>query len=272
MLLVWLVTIFLTNEVRAAIGEFAGFYTGTYSGDDSGPWSVRIDENGIVKGTVYSSEDRRSYGVTGSINAGGAFTAIAGSTTTGATFSGRISTQGGLTGDWRNKRFNERGMFSGRRTELLRTDKRNRRIVYSAIDRTVATFKACGGSWSHEEGKARLTDLNGNTYTGPGFAAVTFRFASPYRLVTGYIESSTGWYIIVDGGPGSVLRYHEFGHVFQFITKQPEPTNEPDLIRWENQAQYYGALLTNHFGRRGDIAVTTAIDYLFRITGVTCRR
>ncbi|MDU0352861.1 hypothetical protein RS130_02015 [Paraglaciecola aquimarina] len=109
----------------------SGVFSGTFSGDDSGTFGLlleaqRIDlgdfgdnlpRTGVTSAVVYSSVEEELY-VTG-FGAGLSFDSslavIAGSVNSGAEFSGNLTDNNMLAGNWRNDIYAESGTFSGER-------------------------------------------------------------------------------------------------------------------------------------------------------------
>ena len=99
------------NNLRAAIlGILSGNYSGTFSGDASGTWTIVIDSSGNISGTAVNS-DSSTAAVTGTVGSNGI--AIMGIVATGATFSGTITITGQVSGTWVDTSAGESGTFSG---------------------------------------------------------------------------------------------------------------------------------------------------------------
>ena len=99
------------NNLRAAIlGILSGNYSGTFSGDASGTWTMVIDSLGNINGTAVNS-DSSTAAVTGTVGSNGI--AIMGVVATGATFSGTITLTGQVSGTWVDTAAGENGTFSG---------------------------------------------------------------------------------------------------------------------------------------------------------------
>lgn len=101
-----------------AQADYAGIYSGTFSGDDSGPWAVHVDANGSVSvntiGGLVSAQAGPAV-LWGSVDAQGDFAATAGTTALGATFLGSIDQAGLTTGAWSNSGSAQTGLFTGQR-------------------------------------------------------------------------------------------------------------------------------------------------------------
>jgi hypothetical protein len=104
----------LTGDNEANPSIFAGTYSGTFAGDDSGTFTVVVDPAGHITGSGVSREDG-PFDIAGTVNSQGAVELVAGTATTGATFAGTISAAGEMSGTWENRFFGERGTFTGRR-------------------------------------------------------------------------------------------------------------------------------------------------------------
>lgn len=93
-LLVMIVTLSCSSDDSSDSGEpieFAGSWSGTFSGGDSGVWSAIINEDGTVTGDAFSSAAQESLPLNGTIATDGEFRATAGTAENGATFSGTFT-------------------------------------------------------------------------------------------------------------------------------------------------------------------------------------
>ncbi len=88
----------------------SGSYSGSFSGGDTGIFSMMIDNDGIITGTGLGSDDEK-FSITGTVNSDG--TAAAGSATTGADFSMNINRNGTISGTWVNATFGVNGSLTG---------------------------------------------------------------------------------------------------------------------------------------------------------------
>ena len=95
-------------------GYYAGTYSGTFRGDDSGTWSVDILPNGAIVGTAFSNVLNSDVAVSGSLQADGRLTFASGGTATGATFSGTVTGDFKTSGTWTGAGVD--GTFSGQQT------------------------------------------------------------------------------------------------------------------------------------------------------------
>ncbi len=91
---------------------YAGSYAGTFSGDDTGSFDLQIMPNGMMIGTG-TSNSGGIFSISGHLGTDGTLTFATGSTSTSATFSGKIDTSGALSGTWKNA--GETGKFSAQR-------------------------------------------------------------------------------------------------------------------------------------------------------------
>ncbi|WP_316365575.1 hypothetical protein [Candidatus Thiodiazotropha sp. CDECU1] len=95
----------------------AGAYSGTFGGDDSGPFGVLVDaSNGLLSGFAYSAFDGLLV-LTGStsVSYDQSATFISGDVSSGATFSGQFNSPNTLAGNWNLSATAESGTFSGSR-------------------------------------------------------------------------------------------------------------------------------------------------------------
>ena len=93
---------------------FAGTYSGTFSGDDSGTWTVVVDSTGNLTGSGVSSASG-NFLISGNVTRSGEVSFTAGTVTAGANFFGTISLSGEVSGNWASGPFGPSGTFSGRR-------------------------------------------------------------------------------------------------------------------------------------------------------------
>jgi len=98
--------------------SMAGTYSGTFSGDDSGTWTFTLSESGAFTSASGKSNSDGPFTVStsGSSAASSGSFAIGGSTSTGATFTGKITRSGEVSGTWENSSFGDSGTFSGSKT------------------------------------------------------------------------------------------------------------------------------------------------------------
>ncbi len=104
----------LASTLRTAV---AGRYEGRYSGDDSGPFAVFIDQSGSLFGWAVSAFDG-TINLTGGADTAGGF--VAGDASTGAMFMGTLEADGTLSGTWQLGP--ESGSFSGSRRLAVDND------------------------------------------------------------------------------------------------------------------------------------------------------
>ena len=91
------------------IALLSGNYSGSFSGGDTGTFSVTIDNDGTITGTGQGSDE--AFSVSGAVNSDG--TAAAGDVTTGANFVMNISRDGTISGTWTNSIFGLSGTLTG---------------------------------------------------------------------------------------------------------------------------------------------------------------
>ncbi|HPF51530.1 MAG TPA: hypothetical protein PK335_08135 [Draconibacterium sp.] len=92
--------------------EFAGNWSGTYTGDESGTWSATISASGVVTGTAIESSTSYQSGLNGDVSSDGTFTATVGTTTQGYEFVGQLNGNS-ISGTWSNASSNHNGTWSG---------------------------------------------------------------------------------------------------------------------------------------------------------------
>lgn len=115
------------NRARALVGasaaqshlqanlvqEYAGNWSGSFSGGDKGDCQVVISPVGVVSGTCTSAElGGGTANISGMVSSSGDSTATSGSASTGATFTGVYSRDGKVTGQWRNSQYNLSGFWT----------------------------------------------------------------------------------------------------------------------------------------------------------------
>ena len=91
---------------------YAGTWSGTYTGDDTGTWIIEISKSGeFIKGSSYSHNARRTQGYKSvTINADGSSTSVAENGTIGT---GQFTEDNTSTGTWHNPNNNLRGISRG---------------------------------------------------------------------------------------------------------------------------------------------------------------
>ena len=95
------------------IQEYAGNWSGTFSGGDRGDCQVVISDVGAIAGSCTSAAlAGQSFDLGGTVSSSGASSAASGGATTGATFTGTYSRDGQVTGQWRNSQYNLSGSWT----------------------------------------------------------------------------------------------------------------------------------------------------------------
>ncbi len=98
----------------AGLNQFAGSYSGTYSGNDNGTFHTDISPSGAIALSGRSSANGQSFAGNGKIEANGSLAMSFGSMSTGATFNGSVNASTGLlTGTWENATTSTHGSFTG---------------------------------------------------------------------------------------------------------------------------------------------------------------
>lgn len=93
--------------------NFAGVYSGTFNGSDSGSFRVTVLQDGTAKLAGRSSKMGMSFTGEGKVSPDGSV--AVGSASTGATFTGSISSTETLSGTWKNTAYDQAGSFQGRK-------------------------------------------------------------------------------------------------------------------------------------------------------------
>ncbi len=99
----------LGQSLANLIATYAGDYSGTLGGGDSGTWQIAVTAAGAISGTVTGSSGPDT--VKGKISANG--TAVMGSSAGGATFTGTLDLSGNIKGTWVNAGTLQQGSFTG---------------------------------------------------------------------------------------------------------------------------------------------------------------
>ena len=90
-----------THLNGSLIALLSGNYSGSFSGGDTGTFSITIDNDGTITGTGQGSDE--TFSISGAVNSDG--TAAAGDATTGASFVMSINRDGTVSGTWTNSMF-----------------------------------------------------------------------------------------------------------------------------------------------------------------------
>lgn len=93
--------------------NFAGVYSGTFNGSDSGSFQVTVLQDGTAKLAGRSSKMGMSFTGEGKVSPDGSV--AVGSASTGSTFTGSISSTETLSGTWKNTAYDQAGSFQGRK-------------------------------------------------------------------------------------------------------------------------------------------------------------
>lgn len=81
------------------LGILAGSYSGTYSGDDSGTWTIIVDESGGITGSG-TGQHAGGFDIWGTVTSSGLANFVGGSVSVGANFQGTITRDGHVSGTW----------------------------------------------------------------------------------------------------------------------------------------------------------------------------
>ena len=92
--------------------SFVGNWSGTYSGDDRGIWTVNVSSTGKVTGTATSSFTSDAADINGSVTDNGVLSATAGSSED-RTFVGQLSDNEQASGTWVDNRRDQNGTWIG---------------------------------------------------------------------------------------------------------------------------------------------------------------
>lgn len=92
--------------------EFAGTWSGSYTGDEAGTWTATISESGTLTGKVKETTSSIESTLNGTVTTDGALAATAGTTSQGYDFVGKLNGNSG-SGTWTNTSSNHSGNWSG---------------------------------------------------------------------------------------------------------------------------------------------------------------
>lgn len=82
------------------MGAFAGTYKGTFSGADSGTWTVSVTSAGVLTGSGALADLSETFSIVGLVQPNGALSMTSKGVAGSGTFTGSISASGALTGTW----------------------------------------------------------------------------------------------------------------------------------------------------------------------------
>jgi hypothetical protein len=103
----------LDCQLISSVMKYAGSYSGTYDGNDTGTFNVSITNEGIATGSG-TSNVLGTFSVAGSVAAGGGLSMSTSGTAAGATYSGTIDVATGkVSGTWSGS--GTSGNFSGQK-------------------------------------------------------------------------------------------------------------------------------------------------------------
>ncbi|NAS13165.1 hypothetical protein [Poritiphilus flavus] len=95
--------------------SLAGNWSGTYTGDDRGAWTVNVNSSGVVTGVATSSRNSETYAINGTVAENGMLSATLGTTTEGGEFVGQLREDNEAIGTWSNAGANASGSWNGER-------------------------------------------------------------------------------------------------------------------------------------------------------------
>ncbi len=115
-LIVVLISISCSNddggeEIDASL---VGSWSGTYSGDDRGIWTVNVSDTGTVTGTATSSFTSDSAAIRGSVTESGSLSATLGNSED-REFVGQLDQNNEAGGTWVDTRRDQNGTWVGRK-------------------------------------------------------------------------------------------------------------------------------------------------------------
>lgn len=99
------------------VSVFEGYWSGQFTGDDQGTWSVTISEDGAISGTGQTNGSSATFTMQGSVSGDGSFKATIGTVSTGSEFTGKLTGEGTASGTWKNTALNpvRTGTWTGMR-------------------------------------------------------------------------------------------------------------------------------------------------------------
>lgn len=101
------------NNDNSTNSPYQGHWSGTFTGNkDKGTFSMDIDSKGIITGKTTSSIYQDIENVTGNVSQSGKVSAIAGSSTSGASFTGEMNNTS-ASGTWVNNSVGMNGTWQG---------------------------------------------------------------------------------------------------------------------------------------------------------------
>jgi len=193
------------------ISAYSGLYDGNFSGDDTGSWSIAIDENGLVSGEGISNSDG-SFTISGQIQSTGIASfdlAGSGNTSTGATYAGTIDLNGNFSGTWLNAGDNQAGTFSGSKQQPKPTEPGNGDPNPSPVpDGTIPTepFKNAAQLYS-------IVNSNLASYISSNISIKAPNIAENAAVIpvtiTSPAQTGTLW-LFADSNPGQVAARFDF--------------------------------------------------------------
>ncbi len=96
------------DDSSSSSSPYAGYWIGSYEGDEEGGWYGTVDSDGNLAGYTLSG-----YQGNGTVSDAGTFDVVFGTVSTGATFSGQAVGDSLVFGDWENAQEGLIGIWSG---------------------------------------------------------------------------------------------------------------------------------------------------------------
>ena len=93
--------------------RLTGTWSGTYSGDDRGIWTVFVDSDGEVNGVATSSRNSDTFDIEGIVSDNGTLSATLGTTEDDGEFVGQLDSDDDAIGTWSNGQEEANGTWEG---------------------------------------------------------------------------------------------------------------------------------------------------------------
>lgn len=102
------------EEAQTINASLVGSWSGTYSGDDRGTWTVNVSTSGNVTGTATSTLASESAAITGSVSSSGVLSATLGNSEN-REFIGQLGEDNSASGTWVDTERDQNGTWEGQK-------------------------------------------------------------------------------------------------------------------------------------------------------------
>ena len=151
------------------MGLLAGIYNGTYSGDDSGTWSIVVDSDGVITGSGCSTVALSEFDIRGEVTSDGELSSF-GFASNGNFLGSFDASSGNFSGNWAAD--GDTGTYSG-----LKATSRSGEVCPNTVPSNTAPVANAGADRTVTTGLAVI--LDGSKSSDADGDTLTYQWSSP---------------------------------------------------------------------------------------------